>query len=347
MKERLIGLAAIAAALLLTSSCVSTRYYSSATYGDDIYYRPTADSRARMVNAMVTEQESRKKEEFLAQDDNGNLYLITEYANGESYETRLHKFDSPVYSFSVSFGPWGYPWYNPWWGTHVYPYGPYWASFNWRVGLWWDPWIYPVWDPFFPGPYGPGWGPFRPWGPYHPAWGPYYPGWGPAPIVVHRGPVVNHPRSSTGGGGTYRQSVGGPRGGSSMYRQTASSGRDGYTGGNRRTGTQFSVSGTNVKRTSSSTYGGNGGYTTGTTSGRKATRVRGYGSSSNTKSSSSSRSYGNSASGSSRSNGGYSSGYSGSRSSGGYSGGGGGYSGGGYSGGNAGGGGSHSGGGRR
>lgn len=302
-------------ALTFTSSCGINNYYSSSEYDDGIYYRADRSSRVRMVSDKVRNRELEPTKEYLAEDEEGNLYVVSEYLNGETYESRLRKFDSPTYSFSINFGVWGNPWYNPWWGNWIYPFGPCYAStyWCWRWGYW-DPWFDPVWG----WPYTPGYYPFRPYPYYHYAYAPARPY---IPVVVDRRPSVYTARTSTYGGGAYRGNTSGARN-SGVYRNISSgSGR----------GTTYSV-GSYTRRNSNSTASGRSVNTsTRQTRYKRTTLEKARNSRSNTNYNSQTNIV-NSAPTRTSGGGGYS---------------GGGYSGGGYSGGNLGGAGTHSGGGRR
>lgn len=226
MKNKLHSLLILACSILL-SSCGTASYYSVAVFDDGIYYRPTKDSRMKMVAATrehyELEQAALKESDYstyLAKDDDGHLYLINEYPDGESYEARLHKFDSPVYTLRLDFGIWDYPWYNPWWGSFRYPYHSL-AYNSWRLRFydpwyydtfygWYDPWYY---DPFY-------WGNPHYYGYYY-GWHspvpppPHKPGIGPGPGPGGHGPehhrdnVVYTRRSTDNGGGMYRRTSGG------------------------------------------------------------------------------------------------------------------------------------------
>lgn len=319
MKKNLFGpILAALLALTFTSSCGINGYYSSSEYDDGIYYRPDRNSRVRMVSDKAHNRELEPVNEYLAEDEKGNLYVVSEYLNGETYESRLRKFDSPTYSFSVNFGIWGSPWYNPWWGNWVYPYGPYYAStyWCWRWG-WWDPWFDPVWGwPY----YSPG---FYPYGPYY--YHPYVPYRPYIPVVVNTRPNVYTSRTATYGGGAYRENASGARN-SGVYRNISGSG-----------GTNYSV-GSYTRRNSSTTISGNNGSPQQTRY-RRTTVDNVRNSRGNTNYSPRNNNV-NMAPSPTQSSGGFSGGS-------GYSGGGGFSGGGGYSGGNMGGAGTHSGGGRR
>ncbi len=293
MKNKRFGFFAILAFAALASSCGTSAYYASSAYPDGIYYRPTQESRAQMIAANEARKAKASRsqyEQYLARDEEGNLYVVTELLDGETYESRLHKFDAPWYYNPYWYDTWHYGWYNSWYGRPYYGYygyyGPYWPS----------RWYY---DPWFWG--GIGYGSWYAWNywydypryhPYHPGGGHVGPGPGPNPS---RNSIVRTPRNTTTGSGMYR-STGSANGSRGMYTT-------------RRTSSGGSVS---TRAT------GNGPASVGSGSSSRPTRTGASGSSSGSYTRSSGGSY-SGGGGSSRSSGG---GYSG----GGYSGGGGGRS---------------------
>lgn len=250
MKNKLTVLLVFAAAMI-TSSCGTASLYSSSYYDDGIYSRPDRNSRALIV---AEKQKEEVSEEYVARDDDGGLWLIRE-GNKGTYASRLHRFDSPFYSFNFNFGFWGDPWFNPYfrWG--------YWSDpwYRWHYP-WWDPWI----DPWYrPWPYDP-W-PYRPW--YRP-W-PYdpwpYPGPGPAPAPTPGRGAIYTPRTTgnsgimrtTGGGFSYGTSHSGGTTSSSSYgRRTSGSSTPTKSGVTRTTNARRS-SGTTTTRTTNSSYNSN------------------------------------------------------------------------------------------
>ena len=103
----------------------------------------------------------------------------------ESYEARLRKFDSPVYTVNIEWDQnnyydwhnwnrwythshWG--WYNPWYRYSSWR-NPWYCGYGYGYGYgWYDPWYYS---------YGYGYGWYDPW------WGH---GWAPAPFPNHSQP---------------------------------------------------------------------------------------------------------------------------------------------------------------
>ena len=154
MKHKVLCLT-LAWCTLILASCGSASYYSSTSYDDGIYYRPTPASRAVLVanNQEEAYQRSRTLESYFEVDSvTGRVYL----ADGVSYSDLLRKFDSPNYVFTLNTGGWYYdPWYNPWWG-------------GWRFS-WCDPWWGPVpYHPWYSHWYDPWYDPwYGPWHPYH------------------------------------------------------------------------------------------------------------------------------------------------------------------------------------
>lgn len=258
MKNKLTVLLVFAAAMI-TSSCGTASLYSSSYYDDGIYSRPDRNSRALIV---AEKQKEEISEEYVARDDDGGLWLIQE-GNKGTYASRLHRFDSPFYSFHFNFGFWGDPWFNPYfrWG--------YWSDpwYRWRYP-WWDPWVDPWYRPwpYDPWPYRP-W-PYRPW-PYDP-W-PYprpYPGPGPSPTPGRS--AIYTPRTTgnsgimrtTGGGFSYGTSHTGGTSSSGYGRRTDGSSTPTKSGVTRTTNARRS-SGTTTTRTTNSSYNSNSGYNSG------------------------------------------------------------------------------------
>lgn len=320
MKNNRFGFLMILAFAALASSCGTSGYYATEQYNDGIYYRPTAASRAKMVaaqEALRERERQRQYDQYLAKDEDGNLYVVTELLDGETYESRLHKFDSPYYNNYVwhSYWDWDYPWWgswryaysnwywrSPWYDVSWYGHYPYygWYSPYYSWGGWYSPWY---WGAGYAGWYG-----WHHWHHWHHSPGHVHPGPGPRPDRGRN--IVYTPRNSATGSGMYRTtgsgSVNGNRG---MYTT-------------RRTSTGGSVS----TRTSTGTVRSSGTSRPVRTGSSRPVRTGSSGSSNYTRSSGS-----YSSGGSSRSGGGGS--YSGGSSS--------------SSGGNSVSGGNHSGGGRR
>lgn len=268
MKNKRFGFFMILAFTALASACGTSGYYASSVYDDGIYYRPTADSRARMIAAQEMQREKerqRQQDRYLAQDEEGNLYVVTELLNGETYESRLRKFDSPYYVNFSWYGAWDSPWYNtwynPWWGSWRYGFAPYYGYYNpyysWNWG-WYDPWYWGVGG--FAGWYGHNY-----W--YHwndPWW--HHPGPGPRPGVSNGRNVVYTPRNTATGGGTYRPAGNGTVNGSrGMYttRRTTSGGSVSTrtTNGTVRNNGSSNNSNVNSNRPVRTGANNNGGYT--------------------------------------------------------------------------------------
>ena len=216
MKNNRFGFLMILAFAALASSCGTSGYYATGAYDDGIYYRPSADSRAKMVAAQEAQRErerQRQYDQYLAKDEEGNLYVVTELMDGETYESRLRKFDNPFYYSYAGYGYWDNPWYNPWWGSWRYGYS-YWHN-PWYDVSWYG--TYPYFGYSYIHPYGWSWydpwywgvGGYAGWYGYHHWYRPYHynPGHvgpGPGPGRNHRHNVVYTPRNSATGSGMYR-----------------------------------------------------------------------------------------------------------------------------------------------
>ena len=220
MNNKRFGFFVILAFAALASSCGTSTYYSSSAYSDGIYYRPTQESRAKMIAEKQTRASRSQYDQYLARDEEGNLYVVTELMDGETYESRLHKFDTPWYANPYWYDTWNYGWYNSWYGYRpyygYYPgfYSPYWYDGWYRPWLWggigyagwygWNRWHdYPYYHHHYPG-------------------GGYAPGPGPASRPQRN--VVHTPRNSATGSGMYRST--GTSGSRGMYttRRTSSGG---------------------------------------------------------------------------------------------------------------------------
>jgi len=287
MKNKRFGFFAILAFAALASSCGTSGYYSSSAYSDGIYYRPTQESRAKII-AEKEARASRQYDQYLARDEEGNLYVVTELMDGETYESRLHKFDSPWYVNPYWYDTWNYGWYNSWYGYRpfyaYYPtglYSPYWYG-------WYDPWVWGgigyagwyAWNRWYDYPYYHH--------PYYHGGGGYIPGPGPS---SHRS-VAYTPRNATRGAGMYRTTdTPGSRGmytthrtssggsistrtsssGTTTVRSTSTSSRPARTGASSSSGSYTRSSGSyssGSSSRSSGSYSGGGGYSGGGSSGR-------------------------------------------------------------------------------
>lgn len=208
------------AALFALISCGTANrsaYYSGSQFRNSVYYTPGSRSSNEYVQQMQQlEQLKENTAENLGSaegeyaynavpDTKGEEASYSFIDNGESYEARLRKFDSPTYTINIDIVdpyPWWnihyswYPgrywryhhsWYSPSWYWHTPSW--YWYSPSWHWG-WHDPWYtghYWGWyDPF----YDPWWGPgYRPG--FHPVHRPglhpgHYPGHGPGAAPDHR-----------------------------------------------------------------------------------------------------------------------------------------------------------------
>ena len=151
MKNKRFGFFVILAFAALASSCGTSANYSGSAYADGIYYRPTQESRAKMIAEKEARASRSQYDQYLARDEEGNLYVVTELLEGETYASRLHKFDSPWYTNPYWYDTWNYAWYNSWYGYpyYGYPYyysgyySPYWYS--WRNPWYWGAFGYGSW----------------------------------------------------------------------------------------------------------------------------------------------------------------------------------------------------------
>lgn len=203
------------AALFALISCGTANrsaHYSGSQFRNSVYYTPGSRSSSEYVQQMQQlEQLKENTAENLVSaegeyaynyntvpDTKGEEVSYSFIDNGESYEARLRKFDSPTYTINIDIVD-PYPWWNihyswypgRYWRHHHAWYSPswYWYSPSWHWG-WHDPWYTgPYWgwyDPF----YDPWWGPgYRPG--FHPVHRPglhpgHYPGHGPGAAPDHR-----------------------------------------------------------------------------------------------------------------------------------------------------------------
>lgn len=213
-----------AGCVVLFSSCgtANRATYASSDFINGIYYTPDSKEIEEHVLAQAEFENLRKEtSQYIDNRSKNSVYTTSgntqtifvgdtnvvniDYTptytysivdDEESYEARLRKFDSPVYTINIEWNDpysswwdvwyrpswitWGTAWYNPWWGLQYSWWGPSWGWNHWYAGYnpWWgyhhyDPWWGPAWG--YPH-YGPGWD-------Y--GWGP---GWGPAPFPPHHRP---------------------------------------------------------------------------------------------------------------------------------------------------------------
>lgn len=307
MKTNTLSALLIVALALLVSSCGMTSYYASNVYGDGIYYRATPESRAQIIAANNAQLQAALQtpvydDDYVASDADGNLWLISNNREGY-FASKLHRFDSPVYT---------YPFWVGMAGAIVYdvfgrPY--YWDS--WRDPFWYNRPFYTsrwYWDDFYY------WN--RPWYDrhwhehhYHPHH--YDPGYHPGGREPRRSNVVYTPRHNDG---AYRTAMVG-----------GSHNRPGTITGSRSVTTSNRNSNYGTAQSRTTTYSGNRSSRIsssavarkGQTSSSSSNNRRSYNSSTATRSSSSSYSGGSSHSGGSSYSSSHSSGSSSSSSSGG------------------------------
>ncbi len=135
----------LVAALFAFVSCGTanlTAQWGASQYRNGIYYSTAAVSN---VQAPPVQQ---YVEYAQAQPEQAAPAPVA-LAEGESYEERLRKFDSPVYVVNVEYVdlyPWwtlDFAWYNHSWGWHNSWYArPYWYDFHWYNHHWYDHYWY-------------------------------------------------------------------------------------------------------------------------------------------------------------------------------------------------------------
>ena len=201
MKTNTLSALLIVALATLVSSCGMTSYYASNVYTDGIYYRATPESRAKIIAANTAQLEAALEsptydEDYVASDSEGNLWLVSNNSEGY-YASRLHRFDSPTYTYpfwvglsgAIVYDAFGRPYY---WDSWRWDY-PYWGH-HYYSSWWWDDWYRPYHPGYHPG-YNPG---------HHPGYNPgYHPGGGGS---IARHDAVYTPRS---GDGARRTTAGG------------------------------------------------------------------------------------------------------------------------------------------
>ena len=238
--------------------------YYSPDKGEELAYNQSKEELAQVQNETTSFLDGRNQTIYVGDTNVVTIDYNPEYTysivdNDESYEARLRKFDSPVYTVNIEWNsPYNYDWYN-WNSWHTYGY---WGWHNpwYRHSCWHNPWYYGYgyawhspyygwYDPWYYG-YGHGW--YDPWyygygyGWYDPWWGH---GWNPAPFPSH-----NHP---------HRDIYYGHRGSSPSYNTTAGRGGSSYTRnmgnvsqirGNGTKGNSAAVNGTHSAGRSGSAY---------------------------------------------------------------------------------------------
>ncbi len=285
MKNKRFGLMLILAFAALATSCGTSGYYASTSYEDGIYYRPTKEERAKMIaeqQALREQAEQRQYDQYLAKDEDGNLYVVTELLDGETYESRLHKFDSPWYTNPYWYDTWNYGWYNSWYGyrpyyAYGYPYYGYYGYYG-----YYNPWYY-SWGYYDPWYWGAGaYGSWYAWNYWDRArwYDRYYghgygPGPGPGPDRDNGSRIVYTPRTnngvyrttgSTSGRGTYTTQRSGS-GGSVSTRTSSGTVRNSGSSRPSRTGASSSSSGGYSRSSGSYSSGSSGGGYSGGSSG--------------------------------------------------------------------------------
>lgn len=197
--------------------------YFTPDQAEELAYNQSKAELAQMQNETTSFLNGRKQTIYVGDTNvvdiayNPNLtYSIVD--DDESYEARLRKFDSPVYTVNIEMdnhysyiwhNPWfrhGYGWYDPWYATSWY--SPYHGWCNpWHYGHsfgWYDPWYTTSW-------YSPYYGWYDPWHYSHV--------WYPAPFPNHSQPHRDIYYGHRGSSPSYNANTG--RGGSSYNRNMA------------------------------------------------------------------------------------------------------------------------------
>lgn len=286
MKTNTLSALLTVALAMLASSCGTAGYYTSGIYSDGIYYRSSPETRAQIIadnSAKAQTNQTDLEEDFVASDDSGNLWLVSNNREGY-FASKLHRFDSPTYTFpfwvgvtgAIVYDAFGRPYY---WDRWRYPYYSSW---------WWDDYHYwhSPWHPYY------GYGYHHPYHYYHPT----HHGT-PYPDRAGRNVVYTH-RSSDG---AYRTSARSSVISSSGRNRSSSANSTSYYG-NRSNRISSSAVSRSSKARSSSSGRSRSSYSSSSASRSSAGSLNGSSSSYN--GSSSSRSTGSSSSGSSSSGGG-------------------------------------------
>lgn len=176
MKNRTLFMLVPALFLFCGCSSIYMSQQNPDRFTNGIYVTP--EEKEARYQAMDNERLAQLQKETSASiineyGDTHNTYYLTD---GESYESRLRKFDSPVYVYNIDLDDlwydsywyrpawyWGAGWYNPYWGGIYQSYwfgNPYWywyGSPSWYWDWYWPtPWMhyhyYGWWaDPWWPG----------------------------------------------------------------------------------------------------------------------------------------------------------------------------------------------------
>ncbi len=257
-KNRANKLVISAMAAFMAVSCGTSAYFSNNSFENGIYYTPAKPSAAQVAKerAELAELQNETKKTISkyylvkteSSEDNVSEQnaTIIPLADGETYEERLTKFDSPQYTVNLNIT------YDPWYDWYAFPYygwsywsRPYWCRYgfswnywhHWHHFGWYDPWYdpwYGPWDPWY-GPYYSWYNPwFDPWyGPYYGWYNPwhhggYWPAYGPN---AGRGRDIYYGSRNNVAGSSYSP-VAGNRNSGSSYRRV-SSGADTKSGYNQ------------------------------------------------------------------------------------------------------------------
>ena len=200
---------------------VNSIYYAP-DKGEELAYNQSKEELAQIQNETNSFLDGRNQTIYVGDTNVVTIDYNPEYTysivdDQESYEARLRKFDSPVYTVNIEWNPsYNYDWYN-WnrWYTHSH-----WGWYNpwYRYSSWHNPWYYGY-------GYGLGW--YDPWyttswySPYYGWYDPWYYGygWAPAPFPNHSQPHNNIYYGHRNSSPSYNATAG--RGGSSYTRNMA------------------------------------------------------------------------------------------------------------------------------
>lgn len=203
---------------------VNSIYYAP-DKGEELAYNQSKEELAQIQNETTSFLDGRNQTIYVGDTNVVTIDYNPEYTysivdDQESYEARLRKFDSPVYTVNIEWNPsynydwynwnrwythshWG--WYNPWYRYSSW-HNPWYYGYGYGYGLglgWYDPWYTTSW-------YSPYYGWYDPW------WGH---GWAPAPFPNHSQPHNNIYYGHRNSSPSYNATAG--RGGSSYTRNMA------------------------------------------------------------------------------------------------------------------------------
>ena len=201
MKTNILLIILASVALLSSCGTMSQSARNTSTgFVNSIYYTPSQaemdaynNSKAELAELQKNTKKGITQTIFVGDTNVVNIdynpnYTYSIVDDDESYEARLRKFDSPVYTVNIEWNDpyytgwdswyrpyWatiGTAWYNPWWGPYYSWWGPSWGWHNWYSWYGWDNlwfgygWYDPWWGPHYGGLWGPAWDP-TPFPPHH------------------------------------------------------------------------------------------------------------------------------------------------------------------------------------